>query len=469
MYDRKELIRWNMMKTPKGKILVVDDEKNMREVLKIFLKGEGYDVSVADGGESAIEAIKKHIFSLVITDLKMPRVSGFDLLKVIKDSSPETIVIIITAFGSPESAVEAMKLGAFDYIQKPFKNNDIRLVVKNALDKQTLQKDVALLKEQLKPPSLENIVGESSTMLDLFSLVSKTAESSANVLITGESGTGKELVAKALHNLSPRKEHHFVVVNCSAIPENLLESELFGYMKGAFTGAVSNKQGLFELADNGSLFLDEIGEMPFPLQAKLLRVIEGGTFRRVGGISDIQVDVRIISATNKNIKDVVNEKLFREDLYFRLNVLSIKVPPLRERRDDIPLLIEYFLKKHAGGRKRISNKAIEALKDYPWKGNVRELENIIERVILLTDDELIDADNLPEEICLASLAESATMPSGGVNLEKLINDIEKDYLLKALEKTNGVKTDAAKLLNLSFRSFRHRLKKFGIDKKIITD
>lgn len=457
------------MKKPKGKILVVDDEKNMREVLKIFLEGEGYDVSVADGGESAIEAIKKHIFSLVITDLKMPKVSGFDLLKVIKDISPETILIIITAFGSPESAVEAMKLGAFDYIQKPFKNNDIRLVVKNALDKETLQKDVLLLKKQLKPPSLENIVGESSVMLDLFSLVSKTAASSANVLITGESGTGKELVAKALHNLSPRKERHFVAINCSAIPENLLESELFGYMKGAFTGAVSNKQGLFELADNGSLFLDEIGEMPFPLQAKLLRVIEGGTFRRVGGISDIQVDVRIISATNKNIKEVVNEKLFREDLYFRLNVLSIKVPSLRERRDDIPLLIEYFLKKHAGDRKRISNKAIEALKDYPWKGNVRELENIIERVILLTDNELIDADNLPEEIRLASLAEATTMPSGGVNLEKLINDIEKDYLLKALEKTNGVKTDAAKLLNLSFRSFRHRLKKYGIDKKIITD
>lgn len=457
------------MKKPKGKILVVDDEKNMREVLKIFLEGEGYDVSVADGGESAIEAIKKHIFSLVITDLKMPKVSGFDLLKVIKDISPETILIIITAFGSPESAVEAMKLGAFDYIQKPFKNNDIRLVVKNALDKETLQKDVLLLKKQLKPPSLENIVGESSVMLDLFSLVSKTAASSANVLITGESGTGKELVAKALHNLSPRKERHFVAINCSAIPENLLESELFGYMKGAFTGAVSNKQGLFELADNGSLFLDEIGEMPFPLQAKLLRVIEGGTFRRVGGISDIQVDVRIISATNKNIKAVVNEKLFREDLYFRLNVLSIKVPSLRERRDDIPLLIEYFLKKHAGDRKRISNKAIEALKDYPWKGNVRELENIIERVILLTDNELIDADNLPEEIRLASLAEATTMPSGGVNLEKLINDIEKDYLLKALEKTNGVKTDAAKLLNLSFRSFRHRLKKYGIDKKIITD
>ncbi len=457
------------MKTPKGKILVVDDEKSMREVLKIFLEGEGYDVSVADGGESAIEAIKKHIFNLIITDLKMPKVSGFDLLKVIKDISPETIVIIITAFGSPESAVEAMKLGAFNYIQKPFKNNDIRLVVKNALDKQKLQKDVVLLKDQLKPPSLDNIVGKSSIMLDLFSLVSKTAASSANVLITGESGTGKELVAKALHNLSLRKEHHFVAVNCSAIPENLLESELFGYMKGAFTGAVSNKQGLFELADNGSLFLDEIGEMPFPLQAKLLRVIEGGTFRRVGGTSDIQVDVRIISATNKNIKDVVNEKLFREDLYFRLNVLSIKVPPLRERRDDIPLLIEYFLKKHAGGRKRISNKAIEALKDYPWKGNVRELENIIERVILLTDNELIDADNLPEEIRLASLAEPTTMPSGGVNLEKLINDIEKDYLLKALEKTNGVKTDAAKLLNLSFRSFRHRLKKYGIDKKIITE
>jgi len=457
------------MKKSKGKILVVDDERNMREVLEIFLKGEGYDVVVADGGESGMEAIRKDIFDLVITDLKMPKVSGFDLLKTIKNISPETTVVIITAFGTTESAVEAMKLGAFDYIQKPFKNNDIRLVVKNALEKQRLQKDVSILKEQLRPPSLENIIGESAPMRELFSVISKVAQSNANVLIVGESGSGKELVAKAIHNLSQRKERHFVAINCAAIPENLLESELFGYMKGAFTGAVSNKQGLFELANDGTLLLDEIAEMPLTLQAKLLRVIEDGTFRRVGGTSDIKVDVRIISSTNKDIKSVINEGGFREDLYFRLNVLSLKVPPLRERRDDIPLLVEYFLKKYAGDKKKISQKAIEALKDYSWKGNVRELENIIERVTLLCDSELIDVHHLPEEIKQASAAGPITVPSGGLNFERTIEDIEKTNLLKALEKTNGVKTEAAKLLNLSFRSFRHKLKKYGIDKKIITD
>ncbi len=454
------------MSNSKGKILVVDDEKSMREVLEIFLKGEGYDVLVADGGESGIEAIKKDIFELVITDLKMPKVSGFDLLKVIKDISPNTIVVIITAFGTAESAVEAMKLGAFDYIQKPFKMNDIRLVVKNALGKQRLQKDVLILKEQLKTPSLENIIGESPAMLELFSVISKLAQSNANVLIAGESGTGKELVAKAIHNLSPRKEHHFVAINCAAIPEGLLESELFGYMKGAFTGAVANKHGLFELANDGTLFLDEIVEMPISLQAKLLRVIEDGIFRRLGGTADIKVDVRIISATNKDIENAINQGLLREDLYFRVNVLSLKIPPLRERRDDIPLLVEFFLKKYAGDKKQISQTAIETLKDYSWRGNVRELENIIERVTLLCDDEVIDVNHLSEEIKQASVAGPVTVPSDGVNFESLIENIEKDYLLKALERTNGVKTEAAKLLNLSFRSFRHRLKKYGIDKKI---
>lgn len=458
-----------MMKTPKGKILVVDDEKSMREVLEVFLKSEGYDVSLADGGESAIEAVKKNIFDLIITDMKMPKISGFDLLKVIKDVSPDTSVVIITAFGTTESAVEAMKLGAFDYIQKPFKNNDVRLVVKNAVERQKLQREVVILKDRDKPHSLENIIGKSPVMLELFSTLSKVAQSNSNLLIVGESGSGKELVAKAIHNLSVRKDNPFVAINCAAIPENLLESELFGYMKGGFTGAVSNKQGLFELANDGTLFLDEIGEMPLQLQAKLLRVIEDSTFRRVGGTSDIKVDVRILSATNKNIQDFVQKGLFREDLYFRLNVLSVKVPSLRERRDDIPLLIEYFLKKHAGGRKRISGNAVEMLKDYHWRGNVRELENIIERAVLLCSKELIDVNDLSEEIGLTPAAGPAAMPSGGMNLEKVISGVEKDYLLKALEKTNGVKTEAAKLLNLSFRSFRHRLKKYGIEKKVITD
>ncbi len=453
----------------KGKILVVDDEKSMREILQIFLKNEGYSVSIANNGESAIEAVKKDIFNLVITDMKMPKASGLDLLKRVKKISSDTVVVIITAFGTTESAVEAMKLGAYDYIQKPFQLDDIRLVVKNALEKQKLQKDVSILKEQLMPPSLENIIGRSPAVKSLFGVVAKSAESTASMLITGESGTGKELFAKAIHSLSPRKDNHFVAVNCAAIPEGLLESELFGYMKGAFTGAASNKQGLFELANEGTLFLDEIGEMTLSLQAKLLRVIEGKTFRRVGGVSDIEVNVRIISATNKNIHELIEKKLFREDLYFRLNVLSINVPPLRERQEDIPLLVDHFLKKFAGDTMRFSQDAVKLLQNYKWQGNIRELENIIERLALLCDGEIIGIEHLPEEIRAIESAADVTMPTDGMDFEKLIEDMEKAYLLKALEKTNGVKTEAAKLLNLTFRSFRHKLKKYGIETKIITE
>jgi two-component system response regulator PilR (NtrC family) len=458
------------MKKIKGNILVVDDERSMREILEIFLKSEGYGVSVADNGKSALEVMKNDFFDLIITDMKMPKVGGLELLRNVKEISPETIVVIITAFGTTESAVEAMKLGAYDYITKPFQMDDIRLVVKNALEKQKLQKDVSILKEQLKTPSLENIIGQGPAMKELFSITAKTAESNANVLITGESGTGKELVAKAIHSLSPRKDQHFVAINCAAIPEGLLESELFGYMKGAFTGAAANKQGLFELANEGTLFLDEIGEMPLSLQAKLLRIIEDRTFRRVGGVSDIKVDVRIISATNRDIKALAEKGQFREDLYFRLNVLSVKIPPLRERGDDIPLLVDYFLKKFAGDKKKFSQDAIEMLKNYQWKGNVRELENIIERVVLLCDRDVIGVEQLPEEIKSDSTStKEVTVPRGGIDVENIMEEMEKAYLLKALAQTNGVKTEAAKLLNLTFRSFRHKLKKYGIEKKTITE
>jgi two-component system response regulator PilR (NtrC family) len=401
--------------------------------------------------------------------MKMPKASGLDLLKSVQQVSPDTIVIIMTAFGSTDSAVEAMKLGAYDYIQKPFQMDEIRLVIKNALEKQRLQKDVSVLKEQLGQSSLENIIGSSAPMLDLFNMINRTSSSSANVLITGESGTGKELVAKAIHNLSPRKANRFVALNCAAIPDGLLESELFGYMKGAFTGAAKNKEGMFELADGGTLFLDEIGEMPVSLQAKILRIIEGGTFLRVGGTREITSDVRLVAATNRKLQEMIDEGAFREDLYFRLNVLSVNIPPLRERKDDIPILVDHFLEKFSGGKMRFSGDAVRMMKNYKWKGNVRELQNIIERAVLLCDTEIIDIDQLSDEVRSGQAAEAVSLPQGGIDFEKIMEDTEKAYLLKALEKTNGVMTEAAKLLNISFRSFRHKLKKFGIDKKTITD
>jgi len=446
-----------------GRILVVDDERNMTEVLEIFLRNEGYSVQVADSGQEALEAMREDIFDLVITDMKMPGMSGIDLLKKIKQSNPETMVVIITAYGSTESAVQAMKSGAYDYILKPFSMEDIRLVVKNALETQKLRQDVSILRRQVNAPSIENIVGESRAIKDLFKLISKAASSNANILITGESGTGKELVARAIHNLSDRRDKHFVTVNCAAIPEGLMESELFGYMKGAFTGATSNKQGLFEVANGGTLFLDEIGEMSLPLQAKILRVLEDCTFRRVGGVTDVTVNVRVIAATNKDLLKLIDDGQFREDLYFRLNVLSIKMPPLRDRREDIPLLIHHFLRKFSDGRKEITPEAVKILQNYRWKGNVRELENVIERVVLLSDRDVIDFQDLPDEIRNYIAHDSIPLPSDGIDLEKLLRDTEKAYLLKALEEAGGVKTEAARLLNLTFRSFRHKLKKYGIN------
>jgi two-component system response regulator PilR (NtrC family) len=448
------------MKKHKGKILIIEDEKSMREVLKILLEGEGHEVAMAADGLEGLSCIDKDIFDLVITDLKMPKVNGFEVLKKIRESSPDTIVIMATAFGNTETAIEAMKLGAYDYISKPFNIDEIRLIVRKAIEKKREGAELLLLREKVETIyALENIIGQSPKMQELFKLVPRIAQSNSNVLILGESGSGKELVAAALHNLSHRKEKNIVTINCAAFPEGLLESELFGHMKGAFTGAVFNKQGLFEIADGGSILLDEIGEMPHNLQAKLLRVLENGTFRRIGGTTDIRVDVRIISATNKDLKDEIAGGRFREDLYYRLNVIPINLPPLRERKEDIPLLIDHFLRKTSPDPKRISPEAMKLLIDYPWKGNVRELENIIERSALLTDKEEIAPDDLPAEISGYS---SFELTAEGIDIDKIIGALEKKYLIKALEKTHGVKTDAAKLLKLSFRSFRHRLHKYEI-------
>lgn len=453
------------MQKSKGKILIVEDEKSMREVLKILLEGENYEVISASDGLEGLSYITKDIFDLVITDIKMPRADGFEILKKVKEISPDTIVIMITAFGTTESAIEAMKLGAYDYIHKPFKIDEIRLIVRKAIEKKKLSQEVTLLREKVRTSyTLENIIGQSQKMQELFKLIPRIAQSNSNVLIMGESGSGKELFATALHNLSHRKERNFVTINCATFPEGLLESELFGHMKGSFTGALYNKQGLFEIADAGSIFLDEICEMPVNLQAKLLRVLENGIFRRVGGTTDIKVDVRVISATNKDIKDEIASGRFRDDLYYRLNVVPLHVPPLRERKEDIPLLVNHFLRKTSDHPKKITPEAMRILMDHPWKGNVRELENVIERVSLLTDKEHITPAELPPEITeyADELKEIQDLTEEGIQIDTLIEDIEKKYLLKALKKANGVKTEAARLLNLSFRSFRHRLQKYGI-------
>ncbi len=453
------------MEKYKGKILIVEDEKSMREVLKILLEGENYLVTPAADGLEGISYIDKDIFDLVITDIKMPRIDGFELLRKTKEIAPDTLVIMITAFGTTESAIEAMKLGAYDYINKPFKIDEIRLIVKKAIEKKRLREELSLLREKVKTSyAFENIIGKSPKMQELFTVIPRIAQSNSNVLITGESGSGKELVATALHNLSHRREKNFVTINCAAFPEGLLESELFGHMKGSFTGAIYNKQGLFEIADGGSVLLDEIGEMPVNLQAKLLRVIEGGTFRRVGGTNDIKVDIRVISATNKDIKEEIASGRFREDLYYRLNVVPIIIPPLRRRKDDMPLLVDHFLKKTSNKPKRVTPEAMRLLMDYSWKGNVRELENVIERIGLFADKEEITPADLPSEITgyPGDIKYISELTEEGVNIDKIIEDIEKKYLLQALKIAGGIKTEAARLLNLSFRSFRHRLHKYGI-------
>ena len=453
-----------------NKILVVDDEKSMRDFLSIMLKKEGYEVTTAKSGGDAIKVIQAEIFDLVITDVKMPHGGGIEVLKTVKDVSPETIVIMITAFGTAESAVEAMKLGAYDYITKPFKVDEIKLVLKKALERYSLRRENILLRREIESRAgFENFIGKSTPMENVFSLIRQVAESYSTVLITGESGTGKELVARAIHTNSPRKNGPFVTVNCGALPESLLESELFGYMKGSFTGAVSNKQGLFEAANGGSVFLDEISATTPAFQIKLLRVLQEREFKRVGGTADISVDVRVIAASNRNLMDEVAKGAFREDLYYRLNVIPIALPPLRDRREDIPLLIDFFLKKYARDHRQkiMTPKAIKYFMDsygnYRWPGNVRELENMVERLIILASGNTIHPENIPDmiqDVRPCPEATSSDIPDEGVDLETVIGNLEKSLLQKALEKAGGVKTEAAKLLGLTFRSFRHRLQKY---------
>ncbi|HAP66708.1 MAG TPA: Fis family transcriptional regulator [Nitrospinae bacterium] len=453
-------------------ILVIDDERSMREFLSIMLGKEGYRAIAIDNGNDALEFISKNKYDLIITDIKMPKMSGIDILRESMALHPNTPVIMITAFASTEVAVEAMKLGAYDYITKPFNVDEIKIIIKNAIEKKSLFDENISLREELKGRyQFSNIVGKSDKIQKVFELIMKVANSRSTVLITGESGTGKELVAKAIHHNSNRRDKPFVSISCGAIPETLLESELFGHQKGAFTSADSDKKGLFEIADGGTFFLDEVTEAPPSIQAKLLRVLQEKEFKRVGGVKDIKVDVRVIAATNKNLHKLIEEGKFREDLYYRLNVIPIELPPLRERKEDIPLLINHFINKYNFTNKKnikgMTLKAMEMLERYIWRGNIRELENVIERAVTLETNDNIQADSLSDEIRnyrgehLKTISE---IPSEGVNLEDYITKIEKDIILSALEKTGWVKKKAAELLNMSFRSFRYKLQKYDIDK-----
>jgi len=456
----------------KEKILVADDEPSMREFLDIMLKKEGYQVLLASNGEEVMKLIEKDIFDLVLMDIRMPRLDGIASLKKIKVSSPETIVIMITAFASADTAIRAMKEGAYDYITKPFKVEEIKLIIKNALEKKNLRKENTLLKQVVRDRyHFENIIGQSPKMLALYDLLEKVAPTKTNVLITGESGTGKELVARAIHYNSPRKEKPFVTLNCGAIPESLIESELFGHVKGAFTDAIATKKGLFEVADEGTLLLDEISELPLLMQVKLLRVLQDREFKRVGGTEDIRVDVRIISATNKDLEEAVREKRFREDLFYRLNVIQIKLPSLRERKEDIPPLAMHFLKKYSEELNKkisvISPDALRILLNYDFPGNVRELQNVIERAVALEGDQELTAQNLgsylEEQTSSKNFPVGLDIPSEGIDLEKIVEEIERTLLLKALDRTKGIKKKAAELLHINFRSMRYRLEKYGLD------
>ena len=451
------------------RILVVDDERSMREFLEIFFAREGYQAVTAGDVDTALLALDSDDFDVVISDVQMPDKDGLELLRAVKEAAPETVVIMITAFATTETAIEAMKQGAYDYVTKPFKVDELRLVVEKALEKKLLTSENRRLRSELESHTRpRSLVGTSNAMQQVYELVSQVACTKTNVLVSGESGTGKELVARAIHDQSGRKDHPFVAVNCGAIPENLLESELFGHVKGAFTGAFQNKAGLFESADGGTLFLDEIGEVPLSLQVKLLRVIQDKHIRKVGGNGDDPVDVRIVAATNRDLQQEVAGGTFREDLFYRLNVIQIHVPSLRERMEDVPLLVQHFIQKFARelGKEieSIDDEALARIQAYDFPGNVRELENTIERAAALCQEGRIGVEILPPAILdPRPTLSSSRLPLEGGSLDDMLAKIESELLREALVRSGGVKKKAAQLLGVSFRSFRYRLEKLGID------
>jgi two-component system response regulator PilR (NtrC family) len=462
------------------RILVVDDERSMRDMLRIVLKRDGYHVLVAEDGSRAIDILRREPVDLLVSDISMNEVSGVDVLRAAKEINRDIVVFMMTAYASTDTAVEAMRLGAVDYFTKPFSMDELRLKVRQCLETTRLKEENLLLKKELnKRHEFSNIIGRSDAMLAVFQMVETIAKTNSTVLITGESGTGKDLIARAIHYNSLRRDHPFVALNCGGVPETLLESELFGHMRGAFTGADSNKKGLMEVAERGTIFLDEIGEMNSTMQVKLLRVLQDRRFRRLGGTEEVQADIRVIAATNQDLQKMVAEGRFREDLYYRINVIPIHLAPLRERRQDVSLLAEHFLQKYAAQMDKrvhsISHAAMSFLEAYPWPGNVRELENVIERAVALEQTFAVLPETLPAQLrsleadrpqggALTAAAGTATLPdlAEGFDLEAMGEEFYRHYLTLALERAGGVQAKAAEMLGMSARSFRYYAQKFNV-------
>jgi two-component system response regulator PilR (NtrC family) len=471
----------------KPRILVVDDEPSMREMLRIVLRRDGYDVLLAENGREAIAALKQERIDLLLSDIKMPDITGVEVLRAAKELNRDVVAFMMTAYASTDTAVEAMRLGAVDYFTKPFSMDELRLKVRQHLEAHRLKQENVLLKRALNTShSFSNIIGRSESMLAVFRMIETIAKTSSTVLITGESGTGKDLVARAVHYNSLRRDHPFVALNCGAVPETLLESELFGHMRGAFTGADQNKKGLVEVAERGTIFLDEIGETNASMQVKLLRVLQDRRFRRLGGTEEVKADIRVIAATNQDLQKMVADGRFREDLFYRINVILIHLPPLRERPEDVPLLAEHFLTKYATRMEKavhsISHDAQALLAAYAWPGNVRELENAIERAVALEQTPVVLPESLPAhvhpggiaggpsgppadlQVRLGTLLADAGLPAlgEGFDLEARGEEFYRYYIALALERAGGVQTRAAELLGMSFRSFRYYAKKFNL-------
>jgi two-component system response regulator PilR (NtrC family) len=452
-----------------AQILIVDDEQGMRQLLSLVFGRAGHQVRAAENGRRAVEMLRESPADLIISDVRMPDMGGIELLSAARELSPDVAVVMMTAFATVETAREAFKLGADDFIQKPFDVDELKLIVEKALELRQLKQEIQdWRKTQSDRGRLDQIIGRSPRMQAVYQMIETVAVVQSTILITGESGTGKELVARAVHNLSPRRDKPFVSINCGAFTETLLESELFGYVRGAFTGATANRKGLFEAADKGTIFLDEIGEMSPAMQVKLLRVLQERKVRPVGGHEELSVDARVIAATNRDLPAMVKAGTFREDLFYRVSVIPIELPPLREKREDIPELVTHFAEKYctqAGRSLGISERAMELLERYSWPGNVRELEHTIERAVALERTDQIQPERLPEQITNynpARVADALDLPDTGINLTAYLDQLEKTYLLESLRRTGGNQTRAAELLQLSVRSLRHLLDKHGI-------